>query len=298
MLLRQFGIQSIVEHMQDVNWVWLSSSYLVLLSSYILGSVQWWMLLQSEGILMPWHQALGFYFIGLFFNNFFIGNLGGDVYRMMDVSRYSKNGTGAVATVFLDRFMGFLVLSGIAVVTAPWILSHEGSPPYLKLFIGILIGGWICILLFLFNKKFAKPFAWIVTRVIPEKITGRGREIYQKIHAFGRDERLFLRVLAISFVVQSARIFVHYLIGRALGITLPLIIYFLIIPIIATLVSLPVSVGGIGIRERSGVTLFGMVGLAGVSAFSMEFIAYIVNIGCSLPGIVFFIGRSQLQKLK
>jgi len=296
MLLRQFGIRSIMDHMQDVNWLWLLGSYLVLLASYILGSVQWWVLLRSEGIIMAWRQALAFYFTGLFFNNFFIGNLGGDVYRMVDVRRYSSNGTGAVATVFLDRFMGFLVLSGFAVLTTPWVLAQEESPSSLRIFVGVLLVSWICILFILFNKNCAKPFAWLLNRLIPPKITAKGREVYQKIHAFGRDRKLFLQVLSISLIVQSARILVHYLIGRALGVTLPLVVYFLIIPIIATLVSLPISVGGIGIREKSGVTLFGMVGLAGVSAFSMEFIAYIVNICCSLPGIVFFIGRSSFRK--
>jgi len=131
-LLRRIGVQRIVEHIHSADICWLMGALVLLTMSHFLGSFQWWILLRSNDIRISWRKTVSFYFVGLFFNNFFIGALGGDFFRMVDVRRYSKNGTGAVSTVFLDRFVGLLVLSGMAVAAAMWVLIRGDMWSYLQ----------------------------------------------------------------------------------------------------------------------------------------------------------------------
>ena len=247
---------------------------------------------------MPWGKCVQFYFVGLFFNNFLISAMGGDFFRMVDIRRFSRKGTVAVSTVFIDRFMGLLVLSGLALAVSPLILLTWGFQKYFWLPMVFLIIAWLFALFFLFNKHFARPFAWFIQKLIPDKIVTKAKAIYNQIHDFGRRKKLFWRIVFISIFIQSARIVTHYLLALSLGVSVFPIYFFLIIPIIAIIASLPVSLGGIGLREQTGVVLFGLIGMTAVQAFSVEFLAYLVAIGSSLPGGIIFIGRKKIEPVK
>ncbi len=294
-ILHLYGFEKILTEMRTASAVWLAAAIILFMASHFLGSFQWWMLLKKEGIHLQWKKTLSFYFIGLFFNNFLPSSLGGDFFRMADTGRLSKNGTGAVTAVFLDRFMGLLILSGLAVIALPVMVLMGHLPPSFYLPLLILILGWFVVILFLFNKRFAKPFAELFKRITPPRIGVRAREVYRKVFQFGRNRRFFLGIVCLSLVIQSARILTHYLLGRSVGVHISPVPFFLIIPIIAVVASIPISVGGVGIREHTAVLLFPSVGLAAIDAASFEFLAYLVAIVTSLPGGLIFILRKRMK---
>jgi len=291
-LLRRVGPDRVITQFYRADPFWLGCALLLFSISHIAGSFQWWVLLRAEKVNILWIRTLQYYFIGLFFNNFLISGMGGDLFRMMDVRRSTKNGAAAVSTVFLDRFMGFFVLSGLAVLASPWFLLQSGFHMKLGWILMLLLVCWILVLFLLFNKRFARPLAWLLKRWIPEKITAKVRTVYNQIHDFGRKKNLFLDIALLSLAIQSARIFTHYLIARALGVELPPHLFFLIIPLVAIVASLPISMGGVGLREQTGIILFGLVGLGDVEAFSVEFMAYLVAVVTSLPGGLLFVFQS------
>ena len=65
------------------------------------------------------------------------------------------------------------------------------------------------------------------------------------------------------------------------------------IPIVAIMASLPVSFGGLGMREQTGIMLFGLVGVVAIQATVMEFSAYIISVLTTLPGGLIFIFRKK-----
>ena len=287
-LLRQIGLGRIFGMIRSADAGWLAAGFFLFLSSHVLGTIQWRLLLRDEAVHLPFRQLLSSYFAGLFFNNFLIGGAGGDVFRMVDIRNSSGKGISAVSSVLLDRMMGFLVMSGSTALAIP--LAMRLKPfggafwtPFLVMMIG-----WLFFLFFFFSKRFAKLFTWAIHPFIPAKIQVKMREVYRKIHAFGRKRSLFCRIILISFAVQSARIATHYLVARSLGILISPIYFFLFIPIIAIMATLPISIGGIGLREQTGVVLFGLVGMTAVQAVAVEFISYLVAIGTSIPGGIVF----------
>jgi uncharacterized protein (TIRG00374 family) len=301
-ILARIGPEKIFGQLRAAQPLWGIGALALFTASHFLGSFQWCLLMRSEGMNIPWRTTLSFYFTGLFFNNFFISSMGGDIFRIMDARRYSRDGAGAVSTVFLDRFMGLFVLSGLALIGAPWILHNADVRAVIQVPLLILLAGWILFLPLLFYRPFARPFAWIIVRMIPARLSVRFRSIYRRIHAFGKRKKMFFLVIGLSLLIQSARIFTHFLLSRSLGAATPLSAFFLIVPVIAVLASLPISLGGLGLRENAGVLLFGVVGgMTASQAFSTEFSAYLVAILSSIPGGVIFASRrgsSAVTKIK
>ena len=295
-LLHQTGWGEIWHLFQNVNGWWIAAAFLFFSFSHVLGSLQWHVLLMAEGVRLDWKKVLSFYYIGLFFNNFLISGLGGDLFRMYDIRKISKDGKAAVSTVFLDRAIGLFVMSSFSILSAPWLISRLSYGTRLQLPLIVLLITWILILLFFFNHKFNRPFVWLIRKITPGQIYAKASDIYYQIHDFGQHPHLFLKVIGIAIIVQSFRILTHYLLSLALGVTISPVYFFLFIPIIAIMAALPISMGGLGVREQTGVLLFVAVGMIESEAVSMEFMAYIIAVMTSLPGGLLFVFRKHTNK--
>ena len=291
-LLKRIGAETLWQNLRQVQPFWFLMALSLFTISHFLGSFQWWRMMKAQKLKISYSKTLSFYFTGLFFNNLLIGGIGGDVYRMMDVRRVASNTTAAVSTVFMDRMAGLLVISGMAVLTSPYLILRSEIGGSLSLVYLTIVCAWVLILCFLFIRRFARLFSWLIRKILPQTLHIRVRDVYNSIYWLGH-HRLFAEVLIISFWVQSARILMHYLLALALGSTVSVIYFFLFVPIIAIIASLPISLGGIGMREQTGVLLFAMAGMAGSDAFTMEFLAFIVAVLSGLPGGILFILRKQ-----
>lgn len=64
----------------------------VFLTSNVLGAMQWHVLLGSSGVALPFRRSFRIYFVGLFFNNFLPANIGGDAFKIYDVTRKNECG--------------------------------------------------------------------------------------------------------------------------------------------------------------------------------------------------------------
>ncbi len=76
-----------------------------------------------------------------------------------------------------------------------------------------------------------------------------------------------------------------------IGLPIALPYFFLFVPLLAVIVSLPISFNGIGVREGAGIVLFGLVGVSRAQAFSLQFTTYLVAVAVSLLGGVVFLAR-------
>lgn len=288
LLIKRIGLGNFVQQLEIAKRGWIIAGIAVFSISNLLGSLQWYLLMHRSQISITFKKALQYYFIGLFFNNFFISNMGGDVFRIYYASKYTQNGTGAISTVFLDRFIGFSVLTLMALVSGLFWLQSVYVKTMLPVIVAVL-GFWILLAALFFSHHLAQGVRRILQVFLPPNIVQKFREIYLLITNFHQQKFFVLVVFAISMLTQFLRIFAHYLAGRALNIDVSLHVFFVFIPLIALLASLPISVGGLGVREQTGVILFSKLGVAIGKAASMEFIAYLIAIFSSLPGIIFFV---------
>jgi len=64
------------------------------------------------------------------------------------------------------------------------------------------------------------------------------------------------------------------------------------VPALAALVSLPISLNGLGIREGAGVVLFHMAGMTKEQAFTVPFLTYLISVLISLLGGLIFVSRT------
>ena len=100
----------------------------------------------------------------------------------------------------------------------------------------------------------------------------------------------------VAAVTQVSRIGVHVLVARALSLHIPVPYFFLFVPLVAVIVSLPISLNGIGVREGAGIVLFGLVGVSRAQAFSLQFTTYLVAVAISLIGGMIVLLRLPMRR--
>jgi len=280
---------------------WLAAAAGLLFASNVLGAFQWQRLLHAVEIRIPFWKVLAYYHVGLFFNNFLPANVGGDLARVLDASRHGPGRAAAFSTVIMDRLIGTLALAGLALVTTlPAFREFRlmGGMPisvvYLALVAFFVLS--VAMVWIVFHPALLPALERLLSRVGMGGLKPALDDLAGRLQDF-RDRRgLFLRLLGVALVVQVARIGVHVLVARALGLDIRLQYFFLLVPLLAVAVSLPVSLNGIGVREGAGIVLFGLVGVGRAGAFTLQFTTYLVAVAVSLLGGVVFLVRAPRRR--
>jgi uncharacterized protein (TIRG00374 family) len=274
----------------------LGAASLFLLSNLI-GSWVWARLLRAQGVPIPYRKAASYYFVGLFFNNFFPSNIGGDIARISDASKHADHVSKVFSATLMDRLTGVLGMALVAVIASMAAINRFHL---YAIYTAILITFFVALGLFLsiFNRTVLKAFEWPF-RVIGARSIERGiMRLMDDLHGYRSQKRVLVAVFFASLFVQISRILVHYLVGLAVGVKVAVGYYFLFVPTLAALVSLPISLNGLGIREGAGVVLFQIAGLTREQAFTVPFLTYLVSVVISLLGGLIFISRPPRRAIK
>jgi hypothetical protein len=290
--LDQFAIAA-----RGVRWVWLVGGGLLLLGSNLLGAWQWGRLLRVVDIRIPFWKVCSYYHVGLFFNNFLPAGIGGDIARVADSSRHGATKTAALSAVLMDRLIGTVALASLALVTTlPAIDRFHLTLVYLAL-LGFFAFS-VTLMWAIFHPALLPACEGLLARVGLGGLSPHLDDLAARLAGYRARRGLFAGMFAIAVLTQISRIGVHALVAQGLGLSIPLVYFFLFVPLLAVIVSLPISFNGIGVREGAGIVLFGLVGVSRAQAFSQQFLTYLVMVAVSLLGGLVFLGRIPIRRAR
>jgi len=265
----------------------------ILFAVSLVGSAyQWWLFLKAQQIVISFRKALDFYLVGLFFNNFLPANVGGDVMKVIDVNRSGGTKAGALTATFMDRAMGLLVLVFAATVAA-WTAGASAPFPEMRIPLVVSSLGLVVVFAAILSRRVLRRLALIGARIPGARVRALAARLVSHIEMLQVDRRIFAVAFAISLATQTLRIAVHYLAALALGVDVAPILFVLLVPAIAVAITLPISIGGFGVREGLGVVLFGRVGVPVPEAFAFELLSHLVAVAVSAWGGILFALRRR-----
>ncbi len=294
----RYDIGTILE--ADLTLLLLAVGILVL--SNLVGALQWKLLLHGQNIAFPYGRAVKLYFIGLFFNNFLPGALGGDVVKIYSISRVEKRGREGLAATFVDRFAGFFLLALFALAGSGWLLITGASAVKQDIvnYVFLVFGVFILATAVLFSRRVSSLiYDVILGRYTSFAPVAKFREIHEFFHAYRKQHMLAFRVFLLSMVIQLLRVAVHYFCALSIGFEISFVYFLIFVPLIALVAIVPISFGGVGVRESIGPPLFTSVAsiaaLAGAAdlAAVTQLLATLVGILVGLVGGAVFVATRQ-----
>lgn len=261
--------------------------------------LQWKLLLEKQGVHLTYWKLLKLYYVGLFFNNFMPGNVGGDVKKIYDIRMQGGQdtvGAGLTAT-FFDRLFGLFFITLFALGVGFLFFMHdEEQQAFIWPSVWIFLG--FCVLFAsMFSRRVGRLLNAILNKFLPQRIGLRLTHMFTRFQCF-RSFKLWFLISCLSAVTQSLRIFVHYFCGLALGVDLTMSWYFYYIPLVAIISALPISIGGFGPRELLAQSLFAKAGVPGLESVVIQLLAYFVSLILSLFGALVFLLGGHPEKKK
>lgn len=289
-LFKRIPLDQVASAARGVRPGWLIAAGTLLLVSNLLGSFQWSRLLKAVDTRIPFWKVCAYYHIGLFFNNFLPANIGGDIARIADASRYGPTKAAAFSAVLMDRLIGTLALASLALVTTlPALDRFHLTLVYLAL-VGFFAAS-VTLVWALFHPALLPACERLLARVGLGALGPHLDDLAGRLRGFRAARGLFLGLFGVALLTQVSRIGVHVLVSRGLGLHIPIVYFFLFVPLLGVITSLPISFNGIGVREGAGIVLFGLVGVSRAEAFSLQFLTYLVMVAVSLLGGLAFVAR-------
>ena len=129
------------------------------------------------------------------------------------------------------------------------------------------------------------------------RVSGQGKVtafVQSGLEAFqGLKGQTLARILVLSAVFQGGDIAVTFLLARALDLDVPFVALLGVVPLVYLATVLPISLGGLGVREGTLAFLLARYGVAASDAITLSFLVYLNRVlvgsiggGMQLLGVV------------
>lgn len=289
-LFSKASFRLVGEVLQDVRLEYVIAAAILYFFAQMLSAYKWSLIAKPLGFERSYGDFFSYYFIGMFFNLFMLGSIGGDVVKAFYLSSGRKDLINAGYSIFLDRFTG-----GLALITILCLASLlEAGKGVIPLFIFLLIALGTCLV-------------WAVTLLMPRILEAFSflkrfawRLGFERLKIFWDTPKVIVRPLLIAFLFQATFVLVIFTVGKGFGINVPLRYFFVFVPISDLLSILPVTVNGIGLREGTYVFFLNRLGVETSFAVMFSFLSTAVVWAVSLIGGGLYVtkDRGLLKSLK
>jgi uncharacterized membrane protein YbhN (UPF0104 family) len=280
-LSRRVDFREIGRFLAEADAWLLTLAFALYLAGQALSAIKWRRLATAVGFRASPSRFVAYYFIGMFFNAFGFGTLGGDVIRALYLAGSGGRRGLALNTVVADRASGLLLL--LAVALGSLLLFHHYQLPA-AIYWGVvassavLLGSWR-----------------LLPRVLPLFLGPENRLrllVERDLAPYWNDVRLLVDVGVLSIAFHLSQIAVMVILTQALGVGVPWSYCFVFGPLVNIMAAVPVSLNGLGVREGGYVYFLAHVGVPRDSAVAFALVWFgVVMLAGAVGGLVYLFDR-------
>lgn len=268
------GIWDAAKRVSILTWIFLVAAFLTI---HMIGVFKWRFIVGMGTINIPLSVAIRCYFYGLFGNLFLPSVVGGDLVRAGMAVRHVEEKEQIIIGSIMDRFLDVCSLL-VIIVTGAIMYTGAISDQHRKILViifSILVGFLMLCVVFVLI-----PIPGVMPKKIHEIIL---RTRFIVIHLIRRPVYA-LGSFTLAVVMQSSFVLLNWYLGSICGIKLSVLIWFIVWPLAKISAMVPVSLGGVGVREVALAAFFSPFGVLYSTAVGYGFVWETVVIAGSLIG--------------
>ena len=260
-VFRKIEFSSVFELILDSNGWYLLLALLLFAASKTVSAYRLNIFFSATGLNISGNVNLRLYLLGMFYNLFLPGGIGGDGYKIYLLQKNYKTGTAKLfGAVLTDRLSGMTALGMLAL-----LLFGLDDIPLEWNWVGYLLIPFAAAALYLFCRLFYKSFL-----------------------------KVFPLTLVYSLGVQFLQLVCAYFIVKAMGAEESMMSYLLVFLVSSIVAVLPISIGGMGVRELTFLYGAQLLAINEDMAVSVSLMFYLITAFVSFLGLYFVIRPSSL----
>lgn len=256
-VFRKVDFTTVWELVRKSNPLWLIIAFLLFNLSKLFSAHRLRALLDALGISIGYIHNLKLCYVGMFYNLFLPGSVGGDGYKVVYLNKkYQAKLKLLVASVLLDRVSGAAILLAMALAFGVFVTPFfDFFPNYTNLTMVIL-------------ATLAIPVLLLVIRFV-----------------FPSFKKASGPIIGWSVCVQGVQVICAYAILRAFGVDELYMVYFVLFLASSLASMLPLSFGGVGLRELVFVYAAQYLPIDETPAVALGLMYFVVIAASSFIGI-------------
>lgn len=284
-LIISLGLLALVFRSVDLAIFWqtvvASNGLLVAISAVcfapaqLLGAYRWHFLLRGVGLALPFGAVLRNNLLGQLSAIYLPGQVSGDVVRVVAIA----NERGQLGAFALSAVVDKIAL--LAAIAALALVGTLGSPELIRLpglataSLALMVAALVALALISQPRLIGALVAWLaLRRRLPDRLAARldillGRD---RIHWPVLVGSLLLGLLLIIFNGLGA-----FALLRGMHIPIRFIDWLAIYSIVSVIQVIPVSIGGLGVREGALSAMFLLYGVTPTAATSFSLIGFVCS---------------------
>ncbi len=296
LLISKIGGETIIGYIRLINpLAFVSATGLYIFSIYI-SSLRWALLINRK---ISISKLFSLYMIGSFFNTCLPGIIGGDAVKAYYLSRElnklpqerpnnvnenpvhlnPQSNVTAIASVFMDRYIGFCALMIIGIIAFPFGLKYLERSSQDELFIWMMPG--------IFSFFIFTSFIIFRYRI------GAGVRflsvVYEYLDMYRAKRDIIIKGLIYSFIVQISGILSIFILSTGMSFKVPLLPLLIFVPLIIVISLIPISISGIGVREFAFVVFLGSAGVPSGVSIALSLSWFFSIAAASILGLVLYL---------
>ncbi len=257
LVFRKIDTDQLLQLTKSIQWLWLVPAVLFFVLSKIFTAFRLNLYFKNIGIKLSESQNWRLYLIGMFYNLFLPGGIGGDGYKVYLLNKEFKTPVKKlIQSALLDR-LGGLVAIVFLLFGMFLILDIQLDFLETSLWHGLMVAALILTI----------PAFWLAQKLF-----------------FWDFLPSFWPANAWSFAGQIAQLICAWFILKSLGITENILAYQLVFLLSSVVAVLPLTIGGVGARELVFVYAHRYAGIEETAAVAFSLLFFLISAAVSLGG--------------
>jgi uncharacterized protein (TIRG00374 family) len=271
-------------------------------------AVQWLMAYRWAVILrvrfprVRTHRLFVYYLIATFFSNFVPGGaVTADVTRLVYAGREIGDRPFILSTLVYERLVGMFTLLMFGLGAALASRTYRPSDGWFYFGEAVLGLGFVASATLMseyVSSRLARLCRWAGAKINLARFGEAAALTLEAISGLRRHRTMFFATVFLSVLMRVLWSLGCYVVALAMGLDLGLPVVFAFISIVDLIRMLPISIGGLGVRELTLIALFANVGLERERAVAFSILAFSPLVLIAIAGGIVYIMRAGLFRAK
>lgn len=282
LVLSQIDLARVAVVLDGARLEFLALAVVVYCAGRFFAALRWYILIRAMDSDAPYLGLVRLTFIGMFLHFLPAGTLALEASRVDGLRRETSDLAGSVASVLAERVFGLFALIVVALVGTS--LAPPGVPPSLARFAGFGMALAAVASIAVMSPRPRRMLDRALGAVGLDSVRKRLQTLYVRLDTMRGNPALLAWSMVAALFNTSFRILPAYFVALALAVQVSLVQLFIIVPIIVFAQQIPISVGGLGVREVGWVALLGVIGVPASDAVVLSLLLVGIILVASLPG--------------
>lgn len=301
LVLMKTDARGLSEAIKSTRWGYLPVAVAASFAVTWLMAYRWSAILKAGGHRVALRRLFAYYLIGAFFTNFVPGgSASGDVARLIYVDREIGDKAFVVSTLIYERLIGaftLLLIGLIATLASRAFDQYAGTVYFAEAVLGFGFVAAAVLMSDYVSSRLARWLRVLGKRFRVERAGAAAARTLEAISALRRHRAMLARTVVISVAVRIVWGLGCFAVARALDLPLGLPIVFAFMSLVDLLRLMPLSVGGLGVREWLIIVLFSGLGISRERALTFSILAFApVYLTALAGGIIYTLSANVVRR--